>query len=132
MNLPKQPEDVHARLADAYNTGDVNIVMAMYDLNGVLVPEPGKAISGQAQFEDAIKGILSIIGKMEIKTIYCLVAGDLALGRSEWSISENGTTKISAKGIEVMKKQADGNWKLVFDHAFGAEINHVPLENLVA
>jgi len=30
---------------------------------------------------------------------------------------------ISAKGIEVMKQQPDGTWKIVIDHAFGAEAN---------
>jgi len=121
MNLPTQPQDVHARLAEAYNTGDLSTVMTMYDFNGVFVPEPGKAVSGKAEFEEAIKGILSITGKMDIKTVYCLAAGDLAVGRSEWSITEDGLTKISAKGIEVMQKQSNGTWKVLFDHAFGAE-----------
>jgi len=121
MNLPTQPNDVHARLAEAYNTGDVNTVMAMYDFNGVFVPEPGIAVSGKAEFEEAIKGILSISGKMDIKTVYCLAANDLAVGRSEWSITEDGVTNVSARGIEVMQKQSDGTWKVLFDHAFGAE-----------
>lgn len=121
MNLPTQPQDVHARLAEAYNTGDVHTVMNMYDFNGILVAQPGKAVSGKAEFEQAVKGILSVTGKMDIKTVYCLAAGNLAVGRSEWSITENGITKISAKGIEVMQKQTDGTWKVLFDHAFGAE-----------
>jgi len=117
MNLPTQAQDVHARLAESYNTNDVNTVMAMYDFNGILVPQPGKVVTGKAEFEEAVKEILSITGKMDIKTIYCLVAGDLAVGRSEWSITENGITKISAKGIEVMQKQSDGTWKVLFEAA---------------
>lgn len=93
----------------------------MHDVNGVIVPEPGKPVSGKEQFEEAIKAILSIKGKMEIKTVYCLQTGNIAVGRSEWSISDGDEIKISAKGIEVMKEQADGGWKIVVDHAFGAE-----------
>lgn len=93
----------------------------MHDVNGVIVPEPGKPVSGKEQFEEAIKAILSIKGKMEIKTVYCLQTGNIAVGRSEWSISDGDEIKISAKGIEVMKEQADGDWKIVVDHAFGAE-----------
>lgn len=121
MNLPKRAEDAHASLAAAFNTGDVDTVMNMYDVNGVIVPEPGKPVSGKEQFEEAIKAILSIKGKMEIKTVYCLQTGNIAVGRSEWSISDGDEIKISAKGIEVMKEQADGGWKIVVDHAFGAE-----------
>ena len=124
MNLPKRTEDVHTTLAAAFNTGDVATVLSMYDFNGIIVPEPGTAVSGKEKFEEAIKAILSIKGKMEIKTVYCLQTGGLAVGRSEWNITDGSEVKISAKGIEVMQQQTDGAWKIVIDHAFGA------LENL--
>ena len=121
MNLPKRAEDAHATLAAAFNTGDVATVMNMYDVSGIIVPEPGKPVSGKQGFEEAIKAILSIKGKMEIKTVYCMQMEDIAVGRSEWNITDGNEVKISAKGIEVMKKQHDGTWKIVIDHAFGAE-----------
>lgn len=121
MNLPKRAEDAHATLAAAFNTGDVNTVMNMYDVTGIIVPEPKKPVSGKEKFEEAIKAILSIKGTMEIKTVYCLQTGNIAVGRSEWSITEGNEVKISAKGIEVMKEQTDGTWKIIVDHAFGAE-----------
>lgn len=120
MNLPKRAEDAHKTLADAFNTGDVNTVLNMYDFNGIIVPEPDKPVSGKDKFTDAIKSILSIKGKMEIKTVYCLQTGDLAVGRSEWNITDGKEVKVSAKGIEVMKRQSDGGWKIIIDHAFGA------------
>ena len=126
MNLPKRAEDAHATLAAAFNTGDVETVLSMYDYDGIIVPEPGKPMSGKAKFEEAIKAILSIKGRMEIKTVYCLQAGDVAIGRSEWNITDGTEVKVSAKGIELMKQQPDGSWKIVIDHAFGA------LENMVA
>jgi ketosteroid isomerase-like protein len=126
MNLPKRAEDAHATLAAAFNTGNVATVLNMYDFNGIIVPEPGKPVSGKEKFEEAIKAILSIKGKMEIKTVYCLQTGNLAVGRSEWNITDGSEVKVSAKGIEVMKQQPDGTWKIVIDHAFGA------LENMVA
>jgi ketosteroid isomerase-like protein len=120
MNLPKRAEDAHATLAAAFNTGDVSTVMSMYDVSGIMVPEPGKPVSGKEKWEEAIKGILSIKGKMTIKTVYCLQTGNIAVGRSEWNITDGSEVKISAKGIEVMRQQADGTWKILIDHAFGA------------
>jgi len=120
MNLPKRAEDAHKTLAAAFNTGDVQTVLKMYDFEGIIVPEPGKPVSGRAKFEEAIKSILAIKGKMDIKTVYCLQTGDLAVGRSEWNITDGKEVKVSAKGIEVMKQQADGTWRIVIDHAFGA------------
>jgi hypothetical protein len=47
-----------------------------------------------------------------------------ARGRSaEWSITDGSEVKVSAQGIEVMKQQNDGTWKIVIDHAFGAAAN---------
>lgn len=125
MKLPKKAEDAHATLAAAFNTGDVATVMNMYDASGIMVPEPDNPVTGKEKWEEAIKGILSIKGKMEIKTVYCLQAGNVAVGRSEWSIKDGNEVKISAKGIELMKQQSDGTWKIVIDHAFGAEADLV-------
>jgi len=125
MNLPKRAEDAHTTLAAAFNTGDVATVMSMYDVTGIIVPEPGKPVSGKEKFEQSIKAILSIKGKMEIKTVYCMQTGNIAVGRSEWNITDGKEVKVSAKGIEVMKQQADGTWKILIDHAFGAEANLV-------
>jgi len=121
MTLPTRAQDAHSALAAAFNTGDISTVLRMYDVSGIMVPEPGKAVTGQAQWEEAIRGILSIKGTMTIKTVYCYEAGDVAVGRSEWSIAEGNDVKISAKGIELMRRQPDGTWKIVVDHAFGAE-----------
>lgn len=58
MNLPKNPQEAHATLAAAFNTGNVATVLSMYDVEGIIVPEPGKPVSGRAQFEQAVKSIL--------------------------------------------------------------------------
>ena len=123
MNLPKNAKDAHDTLAAAYNTGDLATVLSMYDVNGIIVAEPGNPVSGKEKFEAAVKAILAIKGKMEIKTVYCLQTGDIAVGRSEWRIKDNNEVKISARGVEVMKQQPDGTWKVLIDHAFGAETN---------
>lgn len=121
MKLPIHAKDTHRALAEAYNTGDLQTVLSMYDVDGIIVAEPGKPVSGREKFEAAVKAILSIKGVMEIKTVYCLESGDVAVGRSEWSIKEGSQTKVAAKGVELLKRQPDGTWKVLIDHAFGAE-----------
>lgn len=123
MKLPIEAQEVHKSLAAAYNSGDLNTVMSIYDASGIIVAEPTNPVSGKEKFEAAVKGILAIKGTMEIKTVYCLQAGDVAVGRSEWSITDEGKTKVAAKGIELLKRQSDGTWKVLIDHAFGAEGN---------
>lgn len=125
MNRPTNAQDVHKNLAAAFNTGDLGTVLNMYDANGIIVAEPNNPVSGREKFEAAVKAILSIKGKMEIKTVYCLEHGDVAVGRSEWSIKDGDETKVAAKGVELLKRQPDGTWRVVIDHAFGGEANLV-------
>lgn len=120
MNLPKQAKDVHATLAQAFNTKDLATVLSMYDPTGIFVPEPDKPVTGKEKFEEAIKAILAIPGTMEIRTVYCLETGNLAIGRSEWDITDGTEVRVSSKGIELMRQQQDGTWKILIDHAFGA------------
>src|ERR1700755_3441434 len=110
MNLPTCATEVHAALADAYNSGKVETVLSLYDYNGLFVPDSGQPLSGKKHFEETIASILAIKGKMEIKTVYCVQTGNVAVGRSEWSIADGQEVKVSAKGIEVMQQQADGTW----------------------
>lgn len=70
MNLPTKAQDAHSALAAAYNTGDLNTVLNMYDVNGIIVAEPRNPVSGREKFEAAVKAILAIKGTMEIKTVY--------------------------------------------------------------
>ena len=121
MNLPKTPQEAHASLAAAFNTKNLETVLSMYDTEGIMFPEPEKSVTGRQGWTEAITGILAIPGTMEIKTVYCVQTGDVAVGRSEWSVTDGGEVKVAAKGIEVMKQQPDGTWKIVIDHAFGAE-----------
>ena len=120
MNLPKQAKDVHTSLAQAFNTKDLATVLSMYDSTGIFVPEPGRPVSGKEKFEEAVKAILAIPGTMEIRTVYCLETDNLAIGRSQWGITDGDEVRVSSKGIELMRRQADGTWKILIDHAFGA------------
>lgn len=120
MNLPKHAKDVHASLAQAFNTKDLATVLSIYDSSGIIVPEPGNPVSGKEKFEEAVKAILAIPGIMEIRTVYCLETGNLAVGRSEWDITDGDEVRVRSKGIELMRQQPDGTWKILIDHAFGA------------
>ena len=121
MTLPKNPEEVHQALATAWNTGDVNNILNLYEKDGVLVPEPGTSIQGKINIKEALLGFLKTKGEFEIETTYCVRSGDVAISRSIWRIREGGAIQIEAKGTELLRKQADGTWLFAIDHPFGAD-----------
>ena len=118
---PRTTHELHASLAEAFNTGDLEKILALYEHEATLVPRPGKAVSGRQEIAEALQGFLGIPGKMQIDTIYSVESGDLALTRSAWSIRDGQEIKVQALGTEVMRRQSDGTWRFVVDHPFGAD-----------
>jgi ketosteroid isomerase-like protein len=55
-----KPEEMAAEFERAFNTGDVEQVMALYEPNAVLVPEPGQVVRGTAALRAALLGFLSL------------------------------------------------------------------------
>ena len=54
QSLPKKPEDLHLALVTAWNTGDVNKILALYEDNGILIPKPGQSVSGKEKLKEAL------------------------------------------------------------------------------
>ena len=91
MNLPKRAEDAHSHLAAAFNSGNVDTVLSMYDFNGIIVPEPGKPVSGKEKFEEAIKSIFPSKEKWKSKP-FTVFRPEIWL-----SVGQNGISLMAKK-----------------------------------
>jgi uncharacterized protein (TIGR02246 family) len=120
-SAPRSPRELHQALAAAFNARDVDLVLALYQPDAALVPEPGQVASGRDQLRQALLGFLAVPGVMQIETVYAVQAGDVALTRSAWSLVDAGEVKLQACGTELMRARADGTWAFAVDHPFGAD-----------
>jgi uncharacterized protein (TIGR02246 family) len=115
------PQDLHQALVTAFNARDMDAVVALYEPEAVLVPQPGQIASGSAQLRAALAHFFALPGDMSIETTYCLQQGELALTRSHWKVQTTEQVTVEAEGTEIMRRQPDGSWRFVVDHPFGAE-----------
>ncbi len=74
----REPQQMNAAFAAAYNSGDIENLMALYEPNAVLVPQPGQRAIGLAAIRDALLGFLSLKGQMQSANVDCIRTGDLA------------------------------------------------------
>ena len=118
---PQSPEALHQALAAAFNTKDVDQVLALYETDGALVPQPGQVVTGTSELREALMGFLAIEGTMDIVTSYSVETDGVALTRSLWTIRKGDEIAIQKMGTEVMRRQADGTWLFLVDHPFGGE-----------
>ncbi len=120
-----KPEDAHSLFAEAFNSGDVDSIMALYEHEAMLVPKPGQVVKGTHSIREALQNFLALKGRINAETQYVIRAGDIALLRAKWNLVGTGPDgkSIEMKGncTEIIRRQPEGNWLFVIDHPFGAD-----------
>jgi len=123
MNTPN-PEDVHTRFAELFAAKDLDGLMTLYEPDATLLPEPGVQITGLAVIREALAAFLAMNGTFRMPAGKPIVAKDLALIFSEWTLDMTGPdgqpATLSGQTSDVLRRQADGNWRIVIDSPFGA------------
>ena len=116
------PERMHAVFAEAYNAGKVEDLVALYEPDAVLIPQPGQRAAGLSAIRESLVGFVNLKGSMQIETLSCLRSGDLALLQAKWNLSATGPDgkpfELSSRTAEVVRQQSDGSWLFVIDNAF--------------
>ena len=117
------PEQLHRLVEEAFNAGDLDALLALYEPDAALIPEPGVVVHGVDQIGPALKGFLDVGGKMKLDTKEVVIVGDLAYLMNRWSLTatnEDGSPlEMGAVTAEVARRQADGSWLYVIDNAVG-------------
>ena len=86
----KRPEDIHTQFAAAFNNGDIDKIVSLYEPEAVLVPQPGQVTCGHTAIGYALKQFLALQGSMQIRTLFVIRGSDLALLRGQWKLTGTG------------------------------------------
>jgi ketosteroid isomerase-like protein len=118
----RSPEDMNAAFAAAVNSRSVESLLALYEPDALLAPQPGARARGLGEIRQALAGLLALRGTMESRNVYCLQVGEIALLQGEWRLSavdrDGAPLELSSRTAEVVRRQPDGSWLYVIDHAF--------------
>jgi len=120
------PEDMNATFAEAYNSGDIDKLLALYEPDGILVNPTGGHDQGIEQIRKTLEELLRLQGSMISKNIYCIPFENIALLRARFvlqTVGKDGNPiQIVGQTSEVVRKQQDGSWLYIVDHPYGAEL----------
>ena len=118
-----EPQDVHRRFSERFAAGDLDGLIDLYEPTATLVPEPGKPISGHAAIHAALQGFLALKGTLTMESRFLAQTDEIAQLASIWSLSATGpdgaAIELGGTGFEIVRRQADGTWKLVIDNPWG-------------
>jgi len=118
-----KPEDCDLLVAEYINSGNVDAAVDLYEPGATFVTEPGKTVTGHAAIRALMAGMMAGKPKLTMKVPIVVQSGELALLVSDYTVVTTGAdgkeTKVSARGTEVVRKQADGTWRFVIDNPTG-------------
>src|SRR5271156_6796646 len=108
------PQEIHFLFERAFNTGDVEAILALYEPVAVLVAG-GKPVTGHDCIRDAFKVFLSSGARMKLDTRAVIESGEgLAVLHGAWSLGPPSATQ--GLSTEVLRRQPDGTWMFVIDN----------------
>lgn len=120
------PHEMNQTFAYAFNTRDINNLMVLYEEKAVLRIDAEKTFTGKAMIEIELRKLLLLPGKMASHNNFCIEHGDIALLRADHSIvNTDGATIFSGSSAEVVRRQSDGSWLYIIDHAMGAALPRI-------
>jgi ketosteroid isomerase-like protein len=101
------------------NSGDVGALLALYEEDAhLLVDANGSGFAGKAAIAGELERLVCMPGTMTSQNTFCVEHGDLALLRADFAIvDEEGLALYSGFTAEIVRRQADGTWLYVVDHA---------------
>jgi uncharacterized protein (TIGR02246 family) len=105
------PAHIHILFEHAFNAGDIEALVALYESNAVLVVN-GQPVAGQQSIRAAYERMLARRSAVKFNGSLAVLHGDRVL---EPAPGETGNT---ARGLstEVVRRQPDGSWRFVIDN----------------
>lgn len=117
----REPQMLHQQFESAFNAGDIDALMTLYEDDCALIGEPGSVASGPNQVRAGLDGLLALKGTAKLTTRDVVQVGDLALLSCSWTLDGAGPDgqPLSIGGVtaEVARRQPDGRWLYVIDNA---------------
>ena len=119
----RTPDEVPRLFARAFAAHDLESLVALYEPQAALVPQPGELVAGTEAIREALSAFLATEPAFDLEVKKVFRAGDVALAFADWSLTGTGpegeTISMSGQSSDVVRQQPDGSWLFVIDNPYG-------------
>lgn len=125
MNLTT-PTLTLTTLVNAINSGDLEQALALYEPDAVFVAEPGVVVSGKEAIREALSGMMMAKPSLATQESASLQNNDVVLHHANWTMTaldpEGNPISLRGQSADILRRGADGNWRIAVDNPWGTAI----------
>ncbi|HEY5778351.1 MAG TPA: nuclear transport factor 2 family protein [Terrimicrobiaceae bacterium] len=123
--LPHEPGN-WPRLFEQYlNAGDLDAVTALYEPEARFVARSGETIVGSGPIRKVLAGLITANTHLQCRVLKAVTIDNAAVLYTNFegtTVDHSGNTvPIRSKAIEVLRRQPNGDWKLIVGDPNGRE-----------
>jgi uncharacterized protein (TIGR02246 family) len=115
-----KPAQVDELFAAAFNSGDLDALLALYEPDAPLVGHTGEVFADPAGRRSYAEGFFTLNPKIDLRTERIIENGDLALVYSPWTATgtdgDGNPVELAGDSVVVLRRQADGTWRFAIDN----------------
>lgn len=121
------PSAMNETFARAFNSRDIDKLLSLYEPGAALRTDgTARTCIGLEAIAAELGQLLQVPGVMVSRNNFCIEVGDLALLRADYVLtSPEGRETLRGSSAELVRRQADGCWRYVIDHAAGASLPRI-------
>lgn len=120
------PEEAIHAFFEAFNHGNLEAVLALYEPKATMVAQPGQIAEGHAAIREVLNQFLAMKPTLSVERSTVVTAGDIALSIVQWSLTGTGPdsapVRMAGATSDVLRRQADGGWLFVIDNPWGSGV----------
>ena len=115
--LVNRPEDWPRQFEEQLNAGDLDGVMALYEKEARFATRTGETLIGRDAIRKELGGLIEAKTQFQSRVVKATIIGEMAQLYTDFEGTteddSGNTVPLHAKAIEVLRRQSDGNWKLI-------------------
>lgn len=113
------PERLVEMIDKAFNEGDIEAFLRIYENKAVVVTEPGKFARGKEELHNFFEKVMVARPSARQLKTYVIEADGIALFISRWMLRDGTGSAKQFVATTVFRKHANGEWKALIDNSFG-------------
>ena len=118
-----RPEEIYPALSEAYNAGDLEALVSLYDPRAVFVIKPGRVTESPAELHSAMQHLVALNGRLTVNPGTFIRSDDLVLVLGTFTLSGRRGDSMpfdrTSRFADVLPRQPDGRWLVAIDNPYG-------------